>query len=382
LSGRHRLLLSARDVGAGQAIVELGAAAAGDRRFEVSCVLQAPAADRYRGGSHDCVQFAAPIVSSLTDGDAAALLAAARAILAKHRPDALVVGLSGPGAGLDEALLYIASEDLPTFAVQDFWGDANRTFGTLPRHFLCIDEVAVGLTGERWSATATAVGSLKHVGYAGVDVDMMRSQGRTRFAVGNETWFLAIAGQPLWDEPAYGAAIADVLRIAAGFERERTRLVYRPHPKEGSMCRERVTALASQCGLAIDFDDERNQEPLLAAADLLITPFSTCGYDHAQLSRQANGPLGTVLYVLSEPRLAELYRRWTGLLSLPCADMGLGSVAWDREALASAMRHALAPEARDDYWRKAQAELPDPSLAAARALDVIDDWLARSERGK
>ena len=91
-----RLLISARDPGAAHSLLPVIRKALADERFDVSIAASGAAAEIFsRAGIpfHRC------------GAAAEALLAEADEALRRCSPDAVLVGLSGPDVGIDEALL-------------------------------------------------------------------------------------------------------------------------------------------------------------------------------------------------------------------------------------------------------------------------------------
>ena len=72
----------------------------------------------------------------------------AKRLIKLLKPDIILVGLSGPDSGVDEALIACAS-GTPTYAIQDFWGDVNSGFGSLPNTYFVLDKAAANITKLR-----------------------------------------------------------------------------------------------------------------------------------------------------------------------------------------------------------------------------------------
>src|SRR5205814_87240 len=112
-------------------------------------------------------------------------------------PDAIMVGLSGPDKGQDEALVAQAGT-LPTYAVQDFWGDVNPGFGVLPGTYFVLDEVAAQLTRRRVSTSRIVVtGSARHAAMARYDPASLRERFRSPIRPAPTDSIAVFFGQPL-----------------------------------------------------------------------------------------------------------------------------------------------------------------------------------------
>ncbi len=368
MSEHPRILFSARDPGGAGHIAALAAAFRQTGRFSVSVAASGPALDMLRqlGETPDVFTFSGG-QDFLGPGDnTRALLDAARSIMAKHRPDAVVVSLSSLGVGIDEALLAVAGT--PTLAIQDFWGDVNLGLGTPAGLYLVMDEYAVDLTASRWGVKAEAIGSPKHARYAELDIPAMRNSARLELSVNLSRPLIGFFGQPP-SVPGHEDAFGDLLKALTDFEPSPV-LVLREHPKAAQNRKEHM-AMAAGLGLDVrDTTDRGLPEDWLAACDVVVTPFSLCGLDHAYLSRYSPEPLGTVLYLNTNHEIRAFIREACAMDCFPTVKQGLGRVADDPAGLREALAELLSPEARGAYFQ-ASASLggQDPCLAAITAVE-------------
>ena len=135
------------------------------RGLEVTVAASGPAFDVLDAAGERPLRFALPDGSDHVPpgGDPAALLDAAAATDRARGPRTCsLVGISSLGVGLDEALLARAA-GRPTFALQDYPGDANAVGGALRRHLLRARRgarrgspaSASGWPRSRWARSAT-----------------------------------------------------------------------------------------------------------------------------------------------------------------------------------------------------------------------------------
>ena len=366
-----RLLMSARDPGAAHHIVAIARGGLADDRFAIDLVATGAAEAVLRSAG---LTFRAMPPAS----DDAALREQATTLLADHGPDAVVVGGAGPGPGIDEALLAVAAT--PTYAFQDYWGDVNLTLGRPAGTYFVLDEYAAGLTRQRVDARIRVVGSPKHAAYAGLDPIALRAGGRAAAGV-RPGWFLAgIFGQALWPRAGYRrtcAALARALATMGG----RARVVYRPHPKESPEDAVAALGVFRAAGLDLAVPPWRSTEQGLCACDLVITSYSTCGYDQMHLNRLAPVPLGVVVYVPFDPEIRSLASAAGGAPTPPLGG-GLGVLVEAEAALAPALQAALTEPARGTAWRAARTRLAAPECAPAIILGTIaEDLLGSTARG-
>lgn len=340
MSSKVRVLYSARDPGGVGHLLALVEAFRRDPRFELILAASGAALAMLRQAGE------APHAFSLSGErehlepgeDPERLLDAATELLAVSRPDAVLVCLSSGGVGIDEALL--ATAQVPTFAMQDFWGDVNLAMGVPAGVYFVLDEDAVRLTQQRWGVRAVAVGSPKHARYRRLDIVGLRQAARHALGVETDEQVVGFFGQSP-AIPGHEAIVHLLIRAVAGL-RPRPRLLLREHPKVSThAATHRV--LAERLGLGVsDVTGDGGLERWLAACDLVTTPFSSCGLDHAYLSAYSPEPLGSALYLLCDPKLRAFMRQFSGLERFPIVERGMGQVVGDPTALRPALEEGLS----------------------------------------
>lgn len=261
---RIRLLLSAHDFGGGLGIGRIAEAAASDHRFKIDLVADGPAAELFRKRGLAVTTVDAGRAEN--KASASQLIALARDVLAKLNPDVVLVALSGPEAGLDEALLAAVTPPVPTFALQDYWGDVNMTLGCAAATYFVVDSFAAELTRARCGSEAVVVGSVKHADYGQRNAFRERQAARARLGIEPERSLVGFFGQPLWSVAGYAETIAS---FAAAIARQAPQAiaVYRPHPTEKQADLQRIHELS---GAARNWriDGCGDVEHMLSAADL------------------------------------------------------------------------------------------------------------------
>lgn len=374
--GAPRLLLSARDPNAAAQVIALVEANREFDWFDAIVVADPPAYDRLVSAGIDA--SAGPAIAATDGHDAGALLEAARRIVADADPDMVVTGLSGPDAGIDEALLAVAP--VPTMALQDFWGDVNRTLGTAAGCYAVTDTRARALTAVKTGAETVVAGQAKYRRF--LDRPVAERIGAARAALGTAAGqrLVVFAGQPLWTAPGYAdilSSVASALAAASPIAGPPARLIYRPHPKEAPGDIDLARAAVEAGGLVFEMDLRLDIVDLVAAADILVTCFSQTAYDKIMLNRLSPVPAGVALYVLP-PEMMATYRRMTSLDGLPPHEQGLAPCATTHDGIGAALADAALPDTAHRYWRVAHESLPDPAHAPQRILMAAFDQLGRS----
>jgi hypothetical protein len=364
-----RLLVSARDPGAAFHLCEVVRYARDVGGIEVTLVAATPALIIFERAGFDVRHSIANSTADPMGGAGRALIAEAERLLIDLKPDALLVGLSGPDCGIDEALIACAN-GIPTYALQDFWGDVNPGFGKTPGTYFVLDEEAAALTRARVNAKIIVTGSARHNATVRLDHAQLRSRTRALWGVPEAEPVLAYFGQPLWHLTGYGTTLA---KTAAAFSRIRpgANIRYRPHPKEGAPERARALDFLAASGVAVAADTSSSAEGSLCASDLCCTCFSSCGLDHVYLNRSASAPLGGMLFLLFEPDVQRYYLEFSRLDDLPLSRMGLTRTVRQHEALDDAVREALNDQWRTHVWQRARATVGEPSDASARIVETV-----------
>lgn len=370
-----RVLVSARDPGGAAQVRAVCPALRADARLTVTVAASGPAFDLLDGAGLRPIRFALPDGSAHVPagGDPSTLLEAAGALIERVAPDVLLVGISSLGVGLDEALLARAARR-PSFALQDFPGDANAIDGAYAGTYFVRDEAAARLTRERFGVVTVPVGSLRHEAYAGLDVRELRASTRARVGAGPGQPVLGFFAQPPeipGHEAAFGHLIETLARRPA-----KPIVLLREHPKFPDQ-REPHAAALRRAGVTVHDATDGEAEPWLVACDVVATCFSHCSLDYAFLSARSEEPLGSVLFLLTTDAIRQFTRDYSGMAAPDGVDAGLGLVAEHAGDVEALLTRALTPAERARYHdasrrlpREARLDLVAAALVVAGAQQV------------
>jgi hypothetical protein len=365
-----RVLVSARDPGGAAQMRALCPALRADARLAVTVAASGPAFDVLDAAGERPIRFALPdgSVHVPPGGDPAALLDAAGRLIASAAPDVLLVGISSLGVGLDEGLLACAA-GRPTFALQDYPGDANAIAGAYAGTYLVRDALAARITRERFGAATIMVGSLRHAAYARLDVERLRAGTRARIGATTDRLVVGFFGQPP-EIPGHEAAVAH-LTDALARSPARPLVLLREHPKFPAL-RERHALALRRAGVAIYEAAGGDVEPWLAACDVVTTGFSHCSMDYAFLDARSARPLGSVLFLLTTPEIRTFLQTYTGLERPDGVEAGLGLVAERPDEVGGLLARA-STHAERLRFHEASRHLPREAR-----VDVIADTLVEA----
>jgi hypothetical protein len=372
-----RVLVSARDPGGAAQIRALCPSLRADTRFDVRVAASGPAFDLLEGAGERPIRFspADGLAHVPAGADPAPILDAAGDLIRDVDPDVLLVGISSLGVGLDEALLARAT-GRPTFALQDYPGDANAVGRAYAGTYFVRDEAAARLTRERFGVAAVAVGSLRHAAYARLDVARLRAQTRERIGAVGVAPVLGFFGQPA-EIPGHEAAFAH-LADALARRAVKPLVLLREHPKVRDAF-DRHAVVLRRAGVTVWDAAEGDVEPWLCACDVVTTPFSHCIVDYAFLGAWSREPLGAALFLLTTEEIRRFLREYTGMSRPDGVDASLGLVAERPEDVEPLLTRALGPEERarfHDAGRRLPREARFDLIATALA-DAGRERLAR-----
>jgi len=365
-----RLLITCRDPNGANQILQLAPTAM--RRSDLSVALLADeiGLKLLRDAGLPVEPADVPVVARNDLTGRVAALQRAQSLLARYSPDAVLTCYSGPSAGVDEAMVAVASP-ATTFLLQDFWGDINSGFGRVPGTVFVLDEAADALTRRNHAVRTVVTGMPKFEAYAQLDIAEMRARTRRSLGIRAEKAVLGFFGQPLWHLDAYRAAVDEIM-AAVGAYREAT-LLLRPHPRDETDSLDRLGRSIKAAGVpvhAVGRDKFGRIEDVLAACDIACSAYSSSCHDMIVMNRVAREPGGRALFYLPDP-LRRIYREEVGHGAVPPVDAGLAIAARTEVELANAIAKALVPASREAAWRHIRASSPRVEGASDRILHHI-----------
>ena len=371
-----RLLVTARDVAAALHLVEVVRAAQHDSRFTVTIAAQDPAARHFAAAGFEFDRMAAISAKHSGERSAGELRIAARALLERTMPDAVLVGLSTPfDAGLDEAVL--AETSAPSSLLQDFWGEQNLILGKGADQILGIDLQASERNASRYRVPTVVVGSPRHAGYAALDIGAIRAGRRAAMGIADDLPIIGFFGQALHTLPGYHRTIAQFIAASAGMK---AAFLLRPHPRESRDQRRTTETLFADSGLHATLDSSPAVESALAACDVVVSLFSICTFDASYLNRFSSEPIAMPMSLLFDNEIAAYCRQHGNYIDFSHHTLGLVTPVYDIDELPSALRTAATPDARRSAWARAHEFLPDPSHAPGNVLNAIASQVSRARQ--
>lgn len=297
-------------------------------------------------------------------------------VIDAFRPDAVLCGISGPDIGVDEATLKVAQDQgIESYALQSFWGDINQLSGAVPKHAFVLDDEAVRLTEQRYpQIRSIAIGSIKHADFKGYEVLKLRDQKRTGL-LKNDEILIGFYGQPILEVEGYFTTLEAMVRQLKKWSRP-FRLMYRPHPKESQELFDKTWQLFSDAfSERLLLDQSADIVESLCMSDLVVSVFSTCGFDNLYLNEMSAQAFNSSVYLWFDSNMIEWWQTYSGLTEMPLISEGLLLSADTEDEILTVFDDGLKSEVQKKLWIKAKQHLPDPSLAVKTIIDTLLDDL-------
>lgn len=369
-----KILLSARDPGATENIIQLLRLMEADPVFEPIVAASGTASLQMeaRNIRHISFSFASGQDHIRPGEDSGPLLASAEDLFQRIRPDWVLVSLSSFGAGVDEALIAVSS--VPVLALQDAWGDVNDLLGKTADLYLVLDEDARRITGERFPVATLATGMPKYLKYTTLDFGRIRKETRRHLGLLDHEKLLGWFGQS-GQIPGYTRVFDSFLKAVDRMD-SGIRVLVKPHPKFSDTGAEEASAARkSLAGRLVDLAPRLSTEDLLASTDLVVTPFSLCGLDHGVMSSMSPVPMGAVVYVMNNSAIRRFARETWGRIDFPIVgNRGVGTclTSEDPGTMAEHFSSAMARKHAGQYHTRSRQVLPRFDYDAFRA--ILLDW--------
>lgn len=352
-----KILLSARDPGAAGNILALKKYLENDRQFDARIVASGDALAFFQYNRLQAIPFTFNGSHFLRPGDdPSSLITETAKLLNQENPDLIITSISSFGIGIDEAL--IATSSIPTFSFQDFWGDANLGLGVVADKYFVLDKFAVDLSKKRWDIDAIVTGSPKYSLYKYKNISQIKED--TRKQIGFKSDYKAVGwfGQSP-SIPGHEQVLDDFLKaLSSLLENSSLKLCFilKEHPKFQEMHEVHLDKITKLGIKLYDVTNDQNVEKWLIAADLIITPFSLTGLDHAYLSSYSKEPIGSVIYLMNNDKIRSFAKQACGMDKFPIVDEGVGKFfsVNDTSLLAEAISDSVSPHETQKYFRQSK----------------------------
>jgi len=274
------------------------------------------------------------------------LINAAKKLVYEIRPDLIVASLSSFGAGIDEAVIAVSPHN--AIAIQDFWGDLNLSLGIPASKYLVMDEFAYNLTKKKSKVECLISGSIKHTLYKNFDIAKMRQSGRNLLLKDKIKKVIGWFGQNI-EIPGYIDVLKSFVKSISNSLNDYS-FIYRGHPKFVDTHKTEVEIFQSKGIDILDATDIETTEQWLSICDIIVTPFSLCGLDHAYLSKYANNPIGCVMYLMTNKAIRNFAKENIGCVGFPIIEDRIGNLILDPADINSSLTRLSGSHAKTNYF--------------------------------
>lgn len=299
------------------------------------------------------------------------LIEHAKTLLETIEPNVVLCGVSGPDYGIDEAVLSVAGKKYKTHALQGFWGDLNSAFKSTDSVYFVLDKFAKRMTVQRVpNSHVVVIGSLKHEGYKALNVSSFRKNFLNLAELAEDKPLISLMGQPLHQVPGYCDSLQTFIQELSRVELPLT-FCYRPHPKENKKERDWLIRQVKKHFPHAFIDESREVEGLLSASDIVVSAFSTCGYDLERLNQVSQDPLGIPLYLLFNEELKAWFQTYTKLEDMPVLSGMTSHQVTDLTELSPIITLGLDKSYQKEHWQRLRTQFQEEKMPSEKIFDYL-----------
>ncbi|WP_367606895.1 hypothetical protein [Legionella sp. W05-934-2] len=367
---KKKLLITARDVGAAINIIEIVKYAHSLKNIELHLYVQNPAAKYFANANIAINPVLLNISHSPTDADGLLLLNYADKLIKEISPDVILCGLSTPGdGGIDEAIIFAAKNKIPTFVMQDFWGEVNDFFGHCADFYLCLSDHAKFLSEQKYNCEGIVIGSPRHAWYGDADLFSKKLSLRHQYDLGHDDEVIGLFGQSLHHIPGYSRTILNFLN-SLNHKKDELVLLYRPHPRETESQRQKSIAMLEESNLTYVITENDKVEHSLLMSDVVVSILSNCLYDSCYLNFFSEVPLITPVALCYEEDLLRHLNNFSMISSSPYKSHNLAKIYDESAPDAKTIDYLLSEDCKRELWLSSK-KLQNPKLSAKKAIDSL-----------
>jgi hypothetical protein len=369
-----KLLVSAKDPASAYSVIPLIQQLILDARFDFHIVAEPPASRIFKDHL-DLRSFKYSEISPCKNVESLNLIASN--LISEIKPDLVLTGISGPDYGIDEAIItkFSLNRKNSSYSLQSYWGDININSDTFANTFFVLDDFAARVTKNKIQTRCIVTGSPRYDNYHNIDHLQLKNDYRLSLLDQRKAKIIGFYGQPLDNVPGYKETLLD-FSVALKALPQDCLLIYRPHPKECQRQREWTFNTLASSGLAIEFDDELDVEYGLCGCDLVISAFSSCGYDAQQLNLRSRQPLGVSVYLMFNSQLVNWYESYSGFSDIPMCSNYMAVQITDKAKLSTQIIESLTSLFNEKSWHSIKDNFPIFGNASCKIIDILyQDWI-------
>ncbi|RUR20230.1 hypothetical protein ELY21_01555 [Legionella sp. km535] len=367
---RKKILVSCRDVGAAINIIEIVKLAQHDVNLDLFLYIQPPASTYFQSNNL-AFELVPPVIVKHSEYEKGrALLSYAKEILDKINPDVILCGLSTPGdAGIDEALISVAKNKVPTVVMQDFWGEVNDFFGVCADYYFCLDQEAKELTEQRNNCKGIVIGSPRHSWYKNLNLRQLRINLREESDLSIDDLVIGLFGQSLHHIPGYKETLAELLSLISQIQ-PKAKIVYRQHPRESEENAEVTKQLLENYNFSFMLLNHKKVEHSLVICDVVCSILSNCLYDASYLNFFSTTPFITPIAFCYKSDILNHLNNYNMINASPYKHTNIACMFDTNKPDVEQLNYLFSELGKKEYWI-ASKKLENPEKAANKALESL-----------
>ena len=261
-------------------------------------------------------------------------------ITKKVKPSFIITGLSGPGKGIDEALIYYSNKKkITSFSYQDFCGDVNLGYGILPDYYLVTDSYSSKITKKITKKKTLEVGFLNFTKKISIKKKIKEQKQKS----------ILFCGQPLNHLPSYIKTLKFLFETLNKLD-EKFILNYRPHPSENNFNISKIVNLAAKNSIDLKISNRNNINHDLIRSEFILTCYSSSIMDFSYLNFNSKIPIGSTLCLMYESGISQYYRNYTKLNFIPYEKMELTKTIYKKKFLEKELKNLFYKKYDYSQW--------------------------------
>jgi len=294
-------------------------------------------------------------------------------IFEKFHPDILLTGISGPDFGVDEIALQAGkkySSSLKTFSIQSYWGDINIGCKVIADNIFVIDNFAKKITLKRFpNCNIIISGCFQSKKYSMINVEYERNLFRSKNLKNydNDVKVFGFFGQPLFEYEWYKDSISEFTNALKEIEMPHI-LAYKSHPKESQESIDWTINKFEQLNLDYIRINDSDILKVLSGMDVVVSLFSTVGYNLQNLLLNSNKPFSTIIYLQFNLKCREWISSYSALEKIPMTEDNMANVVLESSNLKKTILESVTQEKRNQCYSAIQKNFPSSNISATEQI--------------
>ena len=241
-------------------------------------------------------------------------------------------------ATLDEIALKKAHEystefhKIKTLSIQSSWGTLNQNLGVLAETIFVIDNFAKKVTLDRIeNINIVVTGPIQLMKYKNVNIVNKRQEFRKQYIKTDEK-IIGFFSQPLFEFKWYKKTLISFFKSLDELNFP-FKILYKPHPKETIESKNWTIKQIKYIQSDFILIDEGDVLNILPSTDLVVSFFSTVGFDLQNLIAQSPVTFSAPMYLFYDKECRKWFEEDTTLKEIPMTHDSMALVVLDESEI-------------------------------------------------